>query len=492
MGTGKAHAGTEAASGKALRLVAADGDDLERRYAADAWHAEELGVPAARCRGAVNFTRINPPWLREATKRWARHRLATGCAFGTLLVDVFALQYFSQFLAEHEPPVLGPEQIDRPLLERYLAWVAPLPLADSTKAQIRLHLRGLLEDNHRHGWVPAIPAEAVIYHDELLSNRRYSLPRFIPEYVMGQLEDEDNLARLDPRYRLLVVLITETGLRATDACTLRFDSLLTDSAGWPCLRFTSSKMRAEHLLPLSARAVEAIRTQQGRLTQAQPATPAWLFPSAFDPGLPVPYHVLQRVFARWQQHIGLHDEAGRPAHVTVHQLRHSLGTRLINAGVPQHVIQRLLTHASPRMTAVYAHLHDATLRAEFERYCQTRVDIEGRQLGFDPTAVTADAEWVKHRLARAADTLPNGYCGRPPQQDCPHPNACLTCPDFQTTAEFLPVHQQQAELTRELLQATEDAGLHRQAGNHRTVLINLDKIIASLQALRPDEDSEHD
>ena len=78
------------------------------------------------------------------------------------------------------------------------------------------------------------------------------------------------------------------------------------------------------------------------------------------------------------------------------------------------------------------------------------------------------------------------------QQDCPHPNACLTCPDFQTTAEFLPVHRQQAELTRELLEAAESAGRHRQAGNHRKVLINLDKIIASLQALRPEGDSEDD
>ena len=48
----------------------------------------------------------------------------------------------------------------------------------------------------------------------------------------------------------------------------------------------------------------------------------------------------------------------------------------------------------------------------------------GRKLRSD--ALTADAEWVKHNLARAADTLPNGYCGRPPQQECPHPNACGT------------------------------------------------------------------
>ena len=44
---------------------------------------------------------------------------------------------------------------------------------------------------------------------------------------------------------------------------------------------------------------------------------------------------------------------------------------------------------------------------------------------------------------------------------------------------------QQAELTRELLDAAQAAGRERQAENHRTVLVNLDKIIASLQALHP-------
>jgi hypothetical protein len=98
MRTGKVQTGAGAASGEVLRLVAADGEhgeDLERRYAADAWQAAELGVPAARGRGSVSFTRIDPPWLREATKRWARHRLSTGCAFGTIRIDAFAIQHFS-------------------------------------------------------------------------------------------------------------------------------------------------------------------------------------------------------------------------------------------------------------------------------------------------------------------------------------------------------------------------------------------------------------
>lgn len=98
-------------------------------------------------------------------------------------------------------------------------------------------------------------------------------------------------------------------------------------------------------------------------------------------------------------------------------------------------------------------------------------------------ATTADAEWLKHNLGRAVDSLPNGFCGRPPQQDCPHPNACLTCADFQTTVQFLPVHRHQADATRGLIEAAEGASRERLAANHRRVLTNLEKIIPALEAL---------
>jgi len=464
-----------------LRLVspAAAVDDL---YAADAWRAGDLGVPARRGRDRVTFAGIEPAWLREAVKRWARQRLASGCSFNTVTTAATALRRFSRFLAECSPPVVMPGQVDRRLVERYLAWVTARPLADASKNVARVFVRRFLNDNQRYGWVP-IPADAVIYLDELSSHKR-PLPRFLPEFVMAQLESPASLARLAAPYRHLVVLITETGLRAGDACTLPSGALITDSSGWPCLRVQVSKMRAEHLVPLSARAADAVRAQQAGLAREFPDGTPWLFPSDRDPGLPVAYGTLRGVFNAWQERIGLHDQAGRPLHVTLHQLRHTFGTRLINSGVPQHVIQRLLCHASPEMTNFYAHLHDSTIRAEFERYCQTRVDIDGKLLGFDPGAATADAEWVKHRISRAADTLPNGYCGRPPQQDCPHPNACLTCPDFQTTAEFLPIHREHARQARALLADADAAGRERLAANHRKVLINLDKIIASLEALR--------
>ena len=79
------------------------------------------------------------------------------------------------------------------------------------------------------------------------------------------------------------------------------------------------------------------------------------------------------------------------------------------------------------MTSHYAKVHDTTIREAFDRYQSQRVNISGQRIGYDPDARTASAEWVKHNLNRVRDSLPNGYCARPAQQDCPHPNACLTC-----------------------------------------------------------------
>ena len=86
-------------------------------------------------------------------------------------------------------------------------------------------------------------------------------------------------------------------------------------------------------------------------------------------------------------------------------------------------------------------------------------------------------------MARVQASLPNGYCGRPPQQDCPHPNACLTCPDFQTTPAFLDIHRRPRDETRILIATAEADGRFRLAVNHRQVHDNLDHLIDTLEAI---------
>jgi hypothetical protein len=114
---------------------------------------------------------------------------------------------------------------------------------------------------------------------------------------------------------------------------------------------------------------------------------------------------------------------------------------------------------------------------------QTRkVDAKGERVSIDPDGPLAEAQWAKHRLGLATQALPNGYCGLPVRRACPHANACLTCPMFITTPEFLPQHREHRAQTRRLLATATTHGQLRLAEINQQVLGNLDQIIAALEA----------
>ena len=372
------------------------------------------------------------------------------------------------------------------MLEDYIAWLLGKGYSASTRALSLSMLRVFFDACHRHDWLPGLAANATIYVEELPFHHD-EIARFIPEFVMAQLESEAALAKIPhPTTRNLVVLLIETGLRGGDACNLAFSCVLEDSTGWPCLRFDATKVRSEQLVPLSAKAAETVRAQQCFVREHWPAGSPWLFPGLtrnLDGAKPTSHSVLCAQLRHWQKVIDLRDQAGEAVRVTAHQFRHTLGTRLINSGVPQHVVQKLLGHASPNMTGHYAKVHDSTVREAFDHYQSQRVGITGERAGYDPDSPTASAEWVKQNLNRVRDSLPNGYCARPAQQECPHPNACLTCPDFQTTPEFLDDHRRQAATNRRLIAQADAKGQFRLAENLRQVQANLERIIPALETM---------
>ncbi len=464
--------------------------DPDVLYGRDVWDARRLGIEPHRSPHRISFTTINPAWLRSATKRWSRFRLATGTRFSSVAGDISALRAFSAFLATRAAaPPASEAGVDRALIEDYLLHLVGSGRSAATRTGMLVGLKLFLDHGRRHNLLPRLPASAVVYREDL-PRREPAVPRFIDEAAMAQLESGDALSQLpDTSTRHLVVVLIETGLRLGDACLLDFDCVMVDSAGWPCLRYHNSKVTTECLVPLSALAAATIAAQQDQVRSRFPAGSPLLFPrERANPDGARPYvtTTLSKRLHAWCQAIGLRDQAGHPITVTAHRFRHTLGTRMINQGVPVHIVQHYLGHASPQMTNVYAHLHDRTMRAAFEEYCTKRVNIAGQALPYDADSPTTDAEWIKHNLARVADSLPNGYCGRPPQRDCPHPNACLTCPDFQTTPEFLPIHRAQAATNRTLIARAEADGRFRLVTNLRRTQDSLDAIIPALEALQHD------
>jgi hypothetical protein len=304
---------------------------------------------------------------------------------------------------------------------------------------------------------------------------------------MAQIEHTDNLARFtNPAYRLATLILIRAGLRVTDALSLPMDCVLTDADGAPYLRYDNHKMKRQALVPIDEQLHALIVEQQTRVADAPV-----LFPRPTknpDGAAPTAASTYRLALYRWLARCEVRDAHGRPVALTPHQWRHTLGTRLINRDVPQEVVRRILDHDSPQMTAHYARLHDTTVRRHWE--AARKVDITGDVVTLDPAGPLAEAAWAKQRLGRATQALPNGFCGLPVQKTCPHANACLTCPMFVTTAEFLPQHRTHRGQVIELITLAEARGQVRLAEMNQQVLGNLDRIIDTLADDPTDKDQE--
>ena len=95
----------------------------------------------------VDWKEVEPRWLRELAKRWARHRLLTGTRSpDTIHAAAGQLRCFSRFLAEHRIDLPAPGALTRPVLERFRAHVLDLALSASSQRLILGGLNTLIDD----------------------------------------------------------------------------------------------------------------------------------------------------------------------------------------------------------------------------------------------------------------------------------------------------------------------------------------------------------
>jgi len=145
------------------------------------------------------------------------------------------------------------------------------------------------------------------------------------------------------RYRVCLSTLYACGLRLQEGLQLRVSDI--DGARH-LLHVHLGKGHQDRYVPLPQRQLEVLRD-----FWRSHRHPVWLFPSTHA-ALPAPMEAssVQKAFRAAVKESGIN----KPA--TVHTLRHSYATHLLEAGVNLRVIQAYLGHRSPTTTAIYTHL----------------------------------------------------------------------------------------------------------------------------------------
>ena len=463
---------------------------LDDPWARDVWHIPGLPVDEqaiGRLRN-LDWRPIRPAWLRELAKRWARHRLRAGISTSHVNAVRLAVARLIEFCELQGWGLDDPGCLTRELFDAFLDHVRFLEVSAKQKHRIVYGVKQLFEDAHDLGWI-SLRHPRVYLSGELPIQRQW-LPRALPAEVMVRLNQPRSLEPLTVSERAAVLVLMDCGLRATDTVCLKIDAVMSGSDGAPYLRYWNHKRRREAVVPISDRAAQAIAAQRAWVRERHPDC-EWLFPRLHANGLgkqPMGYTFIFTTLRRWAEALDLRDEHGEPFRPTPHAFRHTYATGLVNNDVDLFSVQSLLDHDSPEMTWRYARLSNETLRRKWEQG-QQRINIRGEVVPLDVDGELSDAAWAKEQIARAKQSLPNGWCGLPLQQTCPHPNACLTCPAFLTDQTFLRQHREQLARTEQLIELGKENGNERLVAINQATRVNLIAIIERAEQL---ERRQHD
>jgi site-specific recombinase XerD len=225
-----------------------------------------------------------------------------------------------------------------------------------TAEHIRTYLVHLVEEK-RVSWSLFNQAACALRFFYRVTLDRGDLVPYIPFPRAGRklptVLSPDEVTRLlravpHPKHRAVLMTIYAAGLRISEAVALKVTDIDSERM---VINVRQGKGGKDRTVMLSPQLLTVLRTYVRRTRPRD-----WLFPGR---QLDRPLHLsaVQRACAQACRAAGLGKRA------TVHTLRHSFATHLLEAGTDLRLIQTLLGHGSIKTTAVYTHVSAQRLRA---------------------------------------------------------------------------------------------------------------------------------
>ncbi|RNI27186.1 recombinase XerD [Rufibacter immobilis] len=216
------------------------------------------------------------------------------------------------------------------------------------EADIKAYMLHLIDDydisaSHQNSAVNAIK----FYYEKVLHRPRtvYHLERPRKAQTLPEVLSEEEVTRImrsvvNLKHKCILLLIYSAGLRAGELINLRVADV---DSGRKVLNIRAGKGKKDRVTLLSEKILIYLR-EYYRAYRAKD----WLFEG--QDGEAYSYGSAQKVFRR------ACDAAGIKKKVSLHTLRHSFATHLLEQGADLRYIQALLGHHSSKTTEIYTHI----------------------------------------------------------------------------------------------------------------------------------------
>jgi site-specific recombinase XerD len=219
----------------------------------------------------------------------------------------------------------------------------------ATDEDIRRYLLHLVEEKRvsRAYLNQAVSAIKFFYRHVLRSPRTVdSIPRPRSERKLPAVLSRAEVMRLlnapeNVKHRVILLLTYSAGLRVGEVVRLRVEDIESDRG---LIRVRGGKGRKDRVTTLSPAVLGTLRLYWRAYRPRD-----WLFPGQ-RPDRHLTVRSVQNVLSRALE------RAGIDRRVTMHTLRHSFATHLLEDGTDLRYVQELLGHSRPETTMIYTHV----------------------------------------------------------------------------------------------------------------------------------------
>ena len=185
------------------------------------------------------------------------------------------------------------------------------------------------------------------YYEQVLNmpNRYYEIDRPLKERKLPKVLSEEEVARIlsniaNLKHRAIIMTIYSAGLRISEVLNLRIEDILSDNQ---MIMVRGGKGSKDRTTVLSEKTLGVLRRYYVDYRPKQ-----WLFEG--QNGGSYSTTSIQNIFKKALKKSGITKKA------TVHTLRHSFATHLLEHGTDLRYIQALLGHSSSKTTEIYTHV----------------------------------------------------------------------------------------------------------------------------------------
>lgn len=220
-----------------------------------------------------------------------------------------------------------------------------------TEREVVGYLAGLMQKGLQsasgHTMINAIK---FYYRDVLkLTGWQLEIPRPKKEKKLPTVLTKQECLRIfnqldNPKHHLILLMTYGSGLRLSEISTLKWGDILFAEYK---IHIKGAKGKKDRMVMLPALLTDRLLHYRG-LVQRNKA-PDYVFEGQY-PGEPYGLRSIQQIMRRSLEKAGIEKKA------TVHTLRHSFATHLLESGTDIRYIQHLLGHSSIKTTTIYTHL----------------------------------------------------------------------------------------------------------------------------------------